>query len=200
MPAERQEPQRLNLVAGSAGQAGRKRGGKNMGRLIGVVLLILVTVAPTCAQDVAAAEQRIEGLRAQLREVADREARVQERVRQIEEDLRPENVERSVAAVGTTDARALREQRREQLEREKASVEGQLRSLATSRTNLEATIASAEAEAVRIRASNLGASNAPPRTETHGTAATPTAQKSTRRAGKRPARRGPRRRRAPAPR
>lgn len=132
-----------------------------MGRIVRGVLLILVAAASAWAQDAAAVEQQVEKLRAQLREVADKEAQLQESARQLDEDLRPENVERSLASVGTTDARALREQRREQLERQKAGVEGQLASLSTSRSRLEAAIAAAEAEAVRLRAAALGAANAP---------------------------------------
>ena len=171
-----------------------------MGRLVCAVLLVLVTAAPSPAQDLAAAEQRIEGLRERLREVADKEARLQERARQIEEDLKPENVERSVATVGTTDARALRDRRREQLEREKAGVEEQLRSLSASRASLESSIAAAEAEAVRIRASNLAPTGAPTQTGTPGTAAAQAPRKAARPAGKRPARRRPQRRRTRAPR
>jgi chromosome segregation ATPase len=129
------------------------------------MLLILIPVV-AAAQDVATVELMIEGLRSQLREVAGKEAALQERARQIEEDLKPENIEHSIAGVGTTDARALRDQRRQQLEREKAKVEDQLASLATSRSRLEASITSAEAEAVRLRAAALGANNASPQTDT----------------------------------
>ncbi|MBC7930671.1 MAG: hypothetical protein H7Z38_08890, partial [Rubrivivax sp.] len=132
-----------------------------MGRIVRGVLLILLTVTTAWPQDLATIEQQVETLRARLSEVADKEAKLQERARQIEEELEPQNIERSVAGVGTTDARALRDERRQQIEREKANVEAQMRSLAASRASLEATIASAEAEAVRLRAAALGASNNP---------------------------------------
>ena len=176
-----------------------------MGRIFGVALLILLTVATAWPQDLATVELQIETLRTRLREVVDKEAKLQERVRQIEEDMEPQNIERSVASIGTTDARALREERRQQLEREKANVESQMRSLASSRTSLEATIASSEAEAVRLRAAALGASNNPSTTATQPVAKTqpsastsPAAKKSRnpRRASKRP-RRSRVRRRAP---
>ena len=165
-------------------------------------MLVLVAAVPAWGQDLATVEQQIERLRAQLRDVADKEAELQARSQQIEEDLKPENIERSVAHIGTTDAAALRDERRRQVERQKAAVAEQLASLASSRSRLEAAITAAEAEAVRIRAAALGASNAPARTETAAPARAPAPvvvkkkQRAARRS--RPVRRGrPRRRMAP---
>ena len=133
-----------------------------MKRIFKCVLLILAAATSAWAQDLATVERQVEGLRAQLQEATDKEAALRERVRKLEEDLEPQNVERSVSTVGTTDARALRDQRRQQLEREKAQVEGQLTSLANSRSRLEAAIATAEAEAVRLRAAALAPNRTPP--------------------------------------
>src|SRR5205085_6541726 len=135
-----------------------------MERFLRSVLLILVAVAPALTQDAATVEQQAETLRAQLRDVSGKEAQLQERSRELDEALKPENIERSVAGVGTTDAAALRDQRRQQLEREKASVDAQLQSLDSSRSRLEASIASAEAEAVRLRAASPNANSAPRQT------------------------------------
>lgn len=133
-----------------------------MGRFVRSVLMILVAVATAWAQDAAKFEEQAERLRAQLREVADKETELQERARQLDEDLRPENIQRSVALVGTTSAAALRDQRREQLERQKAALEEQRASLSASRSRLEAAIATAEDAAVRARAAALAASDTPP--------------------------------------
>ncbi|MDX6694708.1 MAG: hypothetical protein QOF02_2311 [Blastocatellia bacterium] len=95
------------------------------------------------AQDAAAA------LRSQLADVQAKETELQTRERQLDEDLRPENIERSFAGVGSTRPEDLREQRRRQLEGEKARVSVQLEQLAQSRTRLEAAIARADAEAYR---------------------------------------------------
>ena len=116
--------------------------------LIFSALLALASISPAWAQDLSAVQQQVERLRAQLREAADKEARLRERARQLEDDLRPENVERSVASVGTTDARALRERRRQQLERERAASTSSL-SLAARRARLEGAVSTTEAEAVR---------------------------------------------------
>lgn len=119
------------------------------------MLLALVAAAGAHAQDLAAVEQQADRLRAQLLDVTGREDQLRQRARQLVEDLEPQNVERSVAGIGTTDARALRDQRRQQLEREKAQVDSQLASLAESRYRLEAAISAAEAEMVRLRAAAL---------------------------------------------
>jgi septal ring factor EnvC (AmiA/AmiB activator) len=159
-----------------------------------ICALLILTPVSAVAQDTSTIEQAIEGLRTQLRDVTEKEAALQARVRQLEEELKPENIERSVAGIGTTDARALRDERRQQLEREKANVESQLTSLAASRNRLETSIASAEAEAVRIRANALGANNASPQTDTPS-AALPTAENKTvkKSSNKRPARKRTRR-------
>jgi chromosome segregation ATPase len=133
---------------------------------VGCVIAIFVAASfmQAQAQDAATVEQRTEALRAQLREVTDKQAQLQAREQQLDEELKPENIEHSLSGVGTTDATALRDQRRQQLEKEKANVEGQLQGLAESRSRLESAISTAEAEAVRLRAASLNTNSAPHRT------------------------------------
>lgn len=152
-----------------------------------IVILAASHLMTAQAQDAATVDQRVEALRARLREVTDKQAQLQAREQQLDEELKPENIEHSLSGVGTTDATALRDQRRQQLERERAAVEEQLQGLASSRSRLEASIASAEAEAVRLRAASLNANSAPHRT---GTAAAPASRVSSARPkGRRAARR-----------
>lgn len=150
-------------------------------RTLLVLALLVLAATPAWAQQDAAAtvEQRVELLRQQLRDVTDKQAQLQARAQELDESLKPENIERSVSGIGTTDASALRDRRREQLEREKAVVDEQLRSLDASRTRLDASIASAEAEAVRLRASALGANNSPPRDNNAAATPAPAASSST---------------------
>jgi len=172
-------------------------------RLLGSSLIILLAAQFCAAQDIAAVEQRVEALRQQLRDVTDRQAQLQARGQELDESLRPENVEKSVAGIGTTDAAALRDKRREQLEREKAAVAEQLRSLEASRARLEAAIATAEAEAVRLRASALGANNSAPAAASTPASTTPAASASpapAKRNTRRPVKRRKRARRASPPR
>lgn len=172
-----------------------------MRRIFGCVSFILVASVYAWAQDVSSVERQVEALRAQLQEVTDKEAALRERAQKLEEDMEPQNVERSVATVGTTDARALRDQRRQQLERQKALVEEQLTSLANSRSRLENAISNAEAEAVRLRAAALAPANTPQRQETVVTPAAAPALKERRSAPRRSKQRvrrsRPRRRVAP---
>lgn len=97
------------------------------------------------------AEQRAENLRAQLRDVQAKEADLQARLEQLDEAVKPENIERALAGYGTTRPEELREQRRKQLENERTRVRAQLDQMANSRTRLEAAIATADSEVELLR-------------------------------------------------
>ena len=104
-------------------------------------LFATTTLAQTSAQEIAA------NFRLQLTEVEVRQAEMQARDEQLEEDLRPENIERSLAGIGSTRPELLREQRRRQLEIARVRVRAQLDELDRSRTRLETAIAEADAVA-----------------------------------------------------
>lgn len=134
-----------------------------MRRFAAVMCAALACALLVAAQDAPDPELRAEALRARLRGLADTEADLQAKAQQIEEALRPENIQRSTALVGTTRPGELREQRRLQLEKEQAAVQARLTEVAASRARLEAEIAEAEAEADRRRAE---AAAAPPASAT----------------------------------
>ncbi len=102
-------------------------------------LFAITTLAQTSAQEIAT------NFRLQLSEVQVRQAELQARSEQLEEDLKPENIERSVAGIGSTHPERLREQRRRQLEIVRASVRLQLDELDRSHARLEAAIVEADA-------------------------------------------------------
>ena len=79
-------------------------------------------------------------LRVRLAEVQLRQADLQARLNQLDEALKPENIEHSLAGVGSTRPEELREQLRRQLTIERDGVNRQLDLLATSRTRLESAI------------------------------------------------------------
>ena len=106
-----------------------------------VCLFAISALAQPRGQEVAA------NLRAQLSEVEVRQAEMQARDEQLEEALQPENIEQSVAGIGSTHPERLREQRRRQLEIVRASVRLQLDELDRSHARLEAAIAEADAVA-----------------------------------------------------
>ena len=93
------------------------------------------------------AQDRAASLRAQLAEVQAKQTESQLRLQELEEALKPENIEHSLAGVGSTHPEELRGQRRRQLEKEKAAVNAQLEQLAISRTRLETALAAADAAA-----------------------------------------------------
>ena len=97
------------------------------------------------------AEQRAEGLHAQLIGVQEKETNLTARLEQIEFDLRPENIERSVATYGSTRPEDARDARRRGLETERNLLSAQLDTIRSSRQRLEAAIVTADAEVDRLR-------------------------------------------------
>lgn len=107
-----------------------------------VLLALLMLSVSVYAEDAA---ETLEKLRAQLLEVQTKENALRTRAEQLDESLKPENIERSLAGVGSTRPEQLREARRRQLTIERDGVLAQLKTLETSRQRLEAAIANAEA-------------------------------------------------------
>lgn len=114
--------------------------------ILAITLFALFTVAGS-AQDKKSAADTAQDLRIQLQEVQAKDAELQARLKQLEEDLKPENIERFFAGVGSTKPEDLRALRRSQLEREKANVQNQLEQLAGRRARLESSILNADAAA-----------------------------------------------------
>jgi hypothetical protein len=112
-----------------------------------LISLVLLSTFSIFAQTEPSAAEKAESLRLQLLDVQAREAELQERVRQLDEDLKPENIEHALAGIGSTRPEELREKRRRQLQIEKDSLLTQLALLEKSRTNLEAAIAAADVDA-----------------------------------------------------
>ena len=128
-------------------QGTTKAGDKVMGlKSFFVLLLVLAFTASAFAQPESAAES-LEKLRAQLFEVQTKEEDLRARVQQLDESLKPENIERSLAGVGSTKPEELREARRRQLTIERDNVLAQLRIVEQNRQRLEAAIGKAEAAA-----------------------------------------------------
>src|SRR5678815_3948432 len=118
-----------------------------MRRKIGLLLVLLLMSAGVYAQESGSAAESAEKLRAQLLDVQGRENDLRYHLAELDESLKPENIERSLAGVGSTRPEELRESRRRQLAIQRDGVLAQLRTLETSRQRLEAAIANAEAVA-----------------------------------------------------
>lgn len=110
-------------------------------------ITLLIILALSCFTVGAAQSSSVESLRSQLSDVQKKEGEIQTRVRQLEEDIKPENIEKALALNGSTRPEELREQRRRQLEIERTNLRSQLDQLAQSRVRLETAIATAEAAA-----------------------------------------------------
>ena len=118
--------------------------------LILVVALLLSIPAVVAAEDAAegaGAAQALDTLRLQLLEIESKEAQLEAKAKQLDEDLKPENIERALAGIGSTKPEDLRELRRRQLTIQRDSVRSQLKLLATSRERLQSVIRTAEARA-----------------------------------------------------
>src|SRR5437762_13670532 len=120
---------------------------KSPAKLTLTVFVLALLVAPAMAQ--SGAQERAARLRAQLTDLQAQQADLQSRLTKIDEDIKPENIERSLAGVGSTHPEDLREARRRQLELQRKGTQTQLDSLAATRARLESAIAAADAETYR---------------------------------------------------
>lgn len=108
-------------------------------------IALLIILVLSCLTAVSAQTSSVENLRTQLGDVQQKETELQARLRQIEEDIKPENIEKALALNGSTRPEEQREQRRRQLESQRTNLQSQLDQLAQSRVRLETAIATAEA-------------------------------------------------------
>ncbi|HJZ80174.1 MAG TPA: hypothetical protein VKD91_07505, partial [Pyrinomonadaceae bacterium] len=108
-------------------------------------------------QETASAAQNAENLRAQLRDVQMKQAELQYRLNELDYELKPENIERYFAGVGSTRPEELREHRRRQLQLEKDALVTQLQGLSDSKTRLESAIT--KADALAYQQSALGSAS-----------------------------------------
>ena len=116
-------------------------------KLVLIVLSVLLFTNHSLAQQAATADEKLEKLRLELIDVQGKEAVLRTRSQQLDEDIKPENIARSLAGFGSTKPEELREFRRRQLELEKKSISKQLEALSAKRQQLEAEIALAETQA-----------------------------------------------------
>jgi hypothetical protein len=111
-----------------------------------VLLLVLVSGLTSVAQTRKTGIEAIEDIQLQVIEVSAKEEMAKLQVQQLDEMLKPENIERSLAGVGSTRPEELREQRKRQLTIEKTGAIAQLEMLTAKRTRLEAALAAAQVE------------------------------------------------------
>jgi hypothetical protein len=97
------------------------------------------------------AEQRAESLRKERFELIEKENAMHSRLDQIDVDIRPEMIDRSVAMAGSLRPEELREARRKSLAAEKQNLTNLLNEIAITKNRLEQDILRAEALVEKIR-------------------------------------------------
>ena len=131
-----------------------------------VMLFLLVFAASAYAQEsTASAAESAENLKMQLLDVQAHENDLRVRLAELDESLKPENIERSLAGIGSTRPEELRESRRRQLQIQRDGVQAQLQTLETTRVRLESAVANAEALAYQqsARPTQMMAASSPRR-------------------------------------
>lgn len=98
-------------------------------------------------------EQLTATLRKSLIETGEREATIKRRIGQIQIDLRPENIDRSIQLQGTTKAEEIRDNRRRTLENERNTLQTLLFEVETSRAQISQNLREAEIFAQSFRKS-----------------------------------------------
>jgi len=96
-------------------------------------------------------EQRSEALQRELSDIAAKETALQKRLDEIEPQLRPDRIERSLAGVGSTRPEENREAVRTQLSNEKRRIQIQLDQFHLNRQRLQSSISTAEASITVLR-------------------------------------------------
>lgn len=115
-------------------------------RLVLILLAAFVSLSASTvvAQRSTSAAQTAAELRAQLGDVIAKETALQTKAEELDEALKPENIERFSQFGGSTRPEEVRDRRRRELNNEKAGVTAQLDLLKTSRARLEAAILTAD--------------------------------------------------------
>ena len=124
--------------------------------LVFAVLLLLAGSQKSFAQDKPSGFEQGQKLRNELSQLHDREAEIKIRLAELDYDLKPENIERHFAGVGSVHPEELREARRKQLQFEKDRLVGQLSEIDQNQARLEIEIQLADSKAYQQSA--LGAS------------------------------------------
>ena len=97
------------------------------------------------------AEQRTEELQKQLVDVGDRDATLHVRLDQVNDALRPENINSAVNPMGTTRPEEARDALTRRLTNEKHQIQSQRDLLSQSRSRLQASLTNADAEVERLK-------------------------------------------------
>ena len=111
---------------------------------LAVLFSVLLLSVSAYAQEGESPAETADRLKIQLIDVQAQEEALRGHVQELDESLKPENIERSLAGVGSTRPEELRESRRRQLTIEKNGVLAQLKVLESTHQRLQTAISNAE--------------------------------------------------------
>lgn len=120
---------------------------KSQSYLFLLVLLFAAAFSIQAQDQPKSAAEEAENLRMQLIDVQTHQEALRARAAELDEAMKPDNIARSLAGVGSTRPEELREARRKQLQAERDGITAQLNVLETSRMRLEAAILDADGRA-----------------------------------------------------
>ena len=97
------------------------------------------------------AEQRVESLRKQSFEMLEKETAFKSKLEQIDNDLRPESIDRSIAFTGSLRPEEVRAARKKNLEAERTNLQNMLTEVQRTRSNLDLNVQKAELLVEKLR-------------------------------------------------
>ena len=117
-----------------------------MRRAVAIISIVLVFAFAfiVTAQETNSADDKIANLKQQLMELEGIETESRIRLEELDEQLKPENIEIAVSGIGSTHPEELREHRRKLLTIERDGIRTQLDLLEEKRARIKAAIAAAE--------------------------------------------------------
>jgi hypothetical protein len=96
-------------------------------------------------------EKRSEDLQLHLTEIADKEANIQPNLELVNQQMRPENIERELAAVGSTKPEEVREEVRRRRAAEQQRLQTQLLQLRQDKTRTQSSLSTADLMIQRLK-------------------------------------------------
>lgn len=112
-----------------------------------VLILLSFVFVNGQSQEAPTAAETVDQIKLRLLDLQAKEEELKYRAVELEEAVKPENIQRSLAGVGSTRPEELREARRKQLTIERDAVLAQLKILENTRTRLESQLVEAQGRA-----------------------------------------------------
>src|SRR4029453_17211733 len=116
-------------------------------RILFCFLTIVIFTSTSTAQDAGDGADTTANLKQQLIELEGKRAELRMHLEELDEELKPENIEHALAGIGSTRPEELREHRKRMLTLERSGLQAQLTLIEESCARTESAIAAAESAA-----------------------------------------------------